>query len=433
MRRWITIILLLLTVVAEPLLFAQQTPSRRRPFRRPRRAASQPASRPASQPGVPTASGPVAASRPLMSPEQEAETAISLVDEDRLNEAVMLARSSLKRQERPGVSLFAMAYALDAVGRSYEAMEYARRYVALEVGKNDWRAHALMGSILLRSKNYLTARRALDEAEKLVPRDKPLGITSIASNKAEALIALNERSEAEKTIRAVRAAIMGYPDVGLWLAYGRVLHSCTGWNADVEEAFGFAARVAANSMQRAKPDDMAPVSDMIACLRTSLEVLEAEVKSIREALKNGETIDPIRVKALPLLLSKMAIGSTRLIDVQRRARLIDALGFCRQALEIDDANLEANLTLAQLQTQLSDMASAEQTLLKVLKIDPGNKEAQQMITIVRKAIGGKSAASAPAGNSAPGAPAQSPPASPPDTPAPPPGPAAAVAPVVGGK
>lgn len=438
-------LLLVGLLLAEPFVAAHgQAPGgRRRPFSKFRKAASRPSTRPAQPVAGEAGSQPAsqaAASQPQLTPEEEAELAIDLCDDDRIEEGLSLAKSAMKRSERPGVALLAMAWAYDAKGLGYEALEYARRYVDVPIGKNDWRGHALIGSILLRSRNYLSAKRSLDEAEKLCPRNMPLGIVSIASNKAEALVALNQKAEAEKTIREVKYAIAGFNEVSLWLAYGRVLFNSAGMNKEVEDVLNTARTIAQDRLQRTHSEDRVALSEMLSVLRTHMECLREEVSIIDEAKAANTKIDPERAAALPDRLHQLAIIMGGLLQMQQRAGLVDALIMMRRSVNLAPANVEYKNDLAVLQVQIGDRGGAETTLKLVLAQDPGNKKAQAFLEQLRRTA--PTPSSAPASGPATGAsgigglgsarpPASAPadqPVSAPDTASPPTIPSAAVRP-----
>jgi len=252
---------------------------------------------------------------------------------------------------------------LATAGNGPTAIRYYELYKSTPEGKNDYRPYAEMGRIYMRSKSLRTARRHLEDAQKLAPEQDPKADdkfvrAEIMMDLASVLHQLEDRTEAIKIGR--EAATQARSDARIQILFSRLLNDVN--PTETKECRDVAAR--AISILLYDLDADATSIPKLSMLRDALQVVQRTWAT--EVSLQQENAEPAHF---------LSLATQDVAEITNRIALVAALEYEERAISLDGSKAEYRIRLAEIEAMLGSDRTAQEKLDAVLKADPNNAEA----------------------------------------------------------
>ncbi|MBN2561856.1 MAG: hypothetical protein JXQ75_13095 [Phycisphaerae bacterium] len=310
-------------------------------------------------------------SRQFGSPEAMVEAALEMIDTGDLNEALALVRRA--KMLKPTVPKIKLAEGLLSIerGQHLEAMRQLEEYNKTDVGRNDYRGYAAIGTIYKDSHMDRQAAPVLEKAKSLAPLEengKPV--------RAEIAIGLatvyNNLGRKDQAIEAAKEAKRWAPvDPKIQLRLGQV--------AFRTQDFDTAAKAAERAIELLMADlQVDPLK------KETYQLLGSSYQLMRNRWQREIAADPD--DGLPYF--KLAVTMREVSEVSRRIVLLDARESILQALTKEPENHEYMIFAARVEVELGALDEARERLARVLSSDPENQEAIKLRDSLQASLDG---------------------------------------------
>lgn len=260
-----------------------------------------------------------------------------------------------------GARMLAMA------GNGPQAIRYYEIFKKTDEGKNDYRPYAEMGRLYMRSKSLRTARRHLEDAQKLAPEQDPKNQkfvrAEIMMDLANVLHQLDDKAEAVRIGR--EAANQARTDARIQIQFSRLQNDVN--PTETKECRDVAARAISMLLTDL---EAAPTSiPKLSMLREALMVVQQTW--INEVRLQQENAEPVHF---------LSLATQDVAEITNRIALVAALEYEERAVSLDGSKAEYKIRLAEIEAMLGPDRTALEKLDAVLKADPDNAEALAMKT-----------------------------------------------------
>ncbi len=300
-----------------------------------------------------------------------AEDAIEALDrgtEEGKNEAAKI--TDTLRQIAPQ---FAKTYLLTgkmyaSAGQGPNAIRYFEIYKNTTDGKTDHRPYAELARIYMRSKKYRNAKRNLEDAITWAPEKEKERYIRAELTMDLAAVLHELKDDAEAIRKAREAAGQAKNDPRIQILYGRLLLEVSkGETKACRDAVAPAIAQLVDDLG-ASPFNMAKLS----LLREALVVVETTwAREVSMQLNNAE---PVHF---------LSLASQDVAEISHRIALVGAREYEARAVELNSNKVEYLIRLAEIEAMMGAQRSAMDRLDEILKADPRNKEASDLLARIK--------------------------------------------------
>lgn len=300
---------------------------------------------------------------------QMAENALELLDigtEDAKNEAARITDTLRKIAPQFPKTYLLSGKMCSVAGQGPNAIRYYEVYKNTPDGKLDHRPYADLGRIYMRSKSYRNAKRNLEDACTYAPPEKVNGKYIRAEIMMDLATVLHELKDDAEAIRKAReAATQAKDDPRIQILFSRLL-------LEINPTETKACRDAvAPAIAQLINVDLAEVpfnSPKLQLLREALAVVETTW--VREVGMQSQNPEPAHM---------LSLATQDVAEISLRLALIGAREYEAHALELNKNKVEYKIRLAEIDAMLGSTRTAKDLLDEVLKDDPKNKDASDLL------------------------------------------------------
>ncbi len=266
-------------------------------------------------------------------------------------------------QLEPGLpgALLGLARSHAALNRDRDAMEFFKKYLETEDGRDDWQAHYGLGMVYVRSNLWYLAKSRLEKANELSDQSK----AEVLLGLARCYEGLGKKTEAEEMASAAALLAPDNPE-----AHGMraLMLARNGKFAEAAVASRTAIALGETRLRGIAADDSAG-------RRGALDELARHLLTLREILRAGLQLNPAEGD----LHHELLIATLKRMDVLRQRELLDAVTLAERSAQQVPSHVGLLVELATLYRLIGRSGEAIETCRKVLTIDRNNRQAKQMV------------------------------------------------------